>query len=190
MNRVLKSVVAGAGAAFVVGVVVAAPVSVRSDGIEFPDATVQTTAAAAAVEAHPQHCAHTTGLIPNQTVVLNCFSYRTGDTPWGVSGVPAGFYFVVTDVALEPDNAITETGDIGFNLLQSYNCEDASPSDRLRRRFRVVPNLQTTTWSFRAPTLLLPPGDCLRVTVDAGITVPILVTVTGFLTTNPERLGS
>lgn len=53
MKHVLKAAAAAACGALVVGVLVAAPMSIRSDGLEFPDGTVQTTAAAAAVEAHP-----------------------------------------------------------------------------------------------------------------------------------------
>lgn len=190
MNRVLKSLVAGACATFVVGVVVAAPMSVRSDGIEFPDATVQTTAAAAAVPAYSQHCYHFATLTAGETLVLTCYSFHPGDVGWGASGVPAGLYFVVTDVLLEPDTSTVDAGDVGFTLLHSSDCQDASPSNLLGRRFRVVPNLQTTAWSFRAPTMLLSPGHCLRVTGSSGITVPIVVTVTGFLTANPELLGS
>lgn len=190
MNRGLKTFAAGACAAFLAGVVGAAPTSVRSDGIEFPDATVQTTAAAAAVVAHSQHCYHPGSVSAGETIVLTCYSFHPGDIGWGASGVPAGLYFVVTDVLLEPDTITVDTGDVGFTLWHSYNCEDASPGNSLSRRFRVVPNLQTTAWSFRAPTMLLAPGHCLRVTGSTGITVPIKVTITGFLTANPELLGS
>src|SRR5688572_26584189 len=112
MNRVLKSLVAGACAVFVVAVVVAAPMSVRSDGIEFPDATVQTTAAAAAVPAYSQHCYHASTLTAGESLVLTCYSYQPGGGAWGASGVPAGRYFVVTDVLLEPDTLTVDTGDV------------------------------------------------------------------------------
>lgn len=187
MKRVLKASVAGACAALVVGVLVAAPMTVRSDGLEFPDATVQTTAAAAAVAAHPQHCYHSGSLDGSETLVLTCYSLHPGDTTWGANGVPDGYYFVVTDVLLDPATTSTDAGDVGFILWHSYDCETA-PGNRLSRSFRVVPDLQTTSWSFRAPTMILTSGDCLRVTGDAGITVAADVTVGGFLTASPELL--
>jgi hypothetical protein len=190
MNRVLKSLAAGACAAFAAQVVGATPMSVRSDGIEFPDGTVQTTATAAGVVANPQHCYHPSTVTAGETLPLTCYSYHPGGGAWGASGVPDGLYFVVTDVLLAPDTLTVDTGDVGFTLWHSYDCQDASPGNRLSHRFRVVPNLQTTQWNFRAPLMLLIPGDCLRVTGSSGITVPIVITVTGFLTANPERLGS
>lgn len=104
-----------------------------------------------------------------------------------MNGVPTGMYFVVTDVLLDPATSTTDAGDVGFTLWHSYNC-DTTPGNSLSRSFRVVPDLQTTSWSFRAPTMILAPGNCLRVTGDPGITVNANVTVGGFLTASPELL--
>ena len=190
MNRALQTAAAGAWSAFFVGVGVAlAPMAIRSDGLRFPDGTVQTTAAAATIEAHPQHCGHPLTITAGETLVLSCFSHHPGDTTWAENGVPAGHYFVVTDVLLDPSTNTTDTGDVGFTLWHSSDCTTGTPGNFLSRSFRVVPDLQTTVWSFRAPMMILAPGHCLRVTGDIGITVAIEVDVTGYLTTNPELLG-
>lgn len=190
MKIALQAAAAGAWSALFLGLGVAvAPMAIRSDGVQFPDGTLQTTAAAAAVEALPQHCFHASTLAASETLVLTCYSFLPGGGGWGASGVPAGKYFVVTDVMFHPVTT-SDTGDVVFSLRHSYECETGTPSNRTSRDFRVVPNMQTTVWSFRAPALILIPGDCLRVLGGNGMTAAIVVSINGYLTANPELLGT
>ena len=154
-----------------------------SEGFVFPDGSIQTKAAGTA-EAWPQHCYHYLHLESGETLDMTCYSLLPEPSgTWGSSsGVPDGYYFLVTDVLIDPYTDGVETY---VTLYDSYP-SGAGVGNSMSRSFRLSPTGDTKLFSFRSPTLHLVPSHYLRVTNSGGSTVK--VEVTGWITNDPSLI--
>jgi hypothetical protein len=100
-------------------------------------------------------------------------------------GVPAGYFFLVTDVYLEPATTAVETGFIGIELRRMNNLG----SEVRRLEFKLPGDLPSALFSFSAPNLILTEGDYLETKSFPGSTKRMAVHVSGVLTTTPQLRG-
>lgn len=170
----------------IIGLLSMGAVGIDSGGVRFPDGTFQTTAASAQPEAWPMHCDNTS-LDIDASSALTCLSVLAvpGGSFGPGDGVPAGFFFLVTDVYLEPATNSVETGFIGIELKQMNNLD----IEVRRLEFKLPGDLPSGLFSFRAPNLILTEGDYLETKSFPGSTKRMAVHVSGFLTAAPQMLS-
>ncbi len=156
-----------------------AGVALRDDGVEFPDGSVQTTASSSAV-AYPMSCSEVlaaTGLDENVT----CRSPFVNSFAWP-DGVPAGFYFIATDVVVESDHgSATTTGylEVRLRVINDSGIGIGAQDFNLPR------NLSTLSATFRSPLFILEEGDYFVAANDVVSVNSADVLVLGYLTEDP-----
>jgi hypothetical protein len=168
--------------------VVRGQTSLSAEGIQFPDGTEQTTAAATP-EAWPEQCHETPS--PGEDLYLSCFMYNgPAETAWdSVNGVPAGYFFLVTNVVVTP-STVDDTGEYWLWLEQKGGCDngiEGGPQNGRDVSLRFVGPTQSWVLNSTAPILVLPAGHCLRVTASNDNTSPVKFHVNGYLTTDPAH---
>lgn len=162
----------------------AAGLALSSSSITFPDGTVQATAATSAPTALPVRCYSST-ISAGNIEGLNCASGVSADSFGPTSGVAAGFFFVVSDVVIEPNHiAQTSTGFVAAEVHRTN-------SDGLfetTQEFKLSSDNESQHNSFAAPPFLVGEGEYVSCENSALSTTSISCTVLGYLTAEPEKL--
>lgn len=159
-----------------------AQLSLGSNGIRFPDGSVQTKAATSSSEALPQNC-HSPIMSPGDIEYPICETVGFDSLGWNnPEGVPAGFVFLVTDVhvntTVNPPNGRTI-----LTLARDLACATAGPGSILTDvvSYPLDANQSTLIRSYNAPVMIIAEGECLRFTALGGNTVTLEAHVSGYL---------
>ena len=95
--------------------------------------------------------------------------------------MPEGYYFVIADVLIEPNHASLTTDGFVFARLKYFGLERFQD-------FKLSPDLSSQMYNFTAAPFVMDEGTWLAVENAPSSTVSIAVTVTGYLTDQPEKL--
>ncbi len=168
-------------------------VSLDDSGITFPDGTTQVTAAAGSPEARYYSCLPiTTGdifdfLSPNETREFRCSSTSEIGISF-FSSVPAGMFFVATDVLIGNPDGTTETGKTNIRLralLDDCDTGTGSIYNDTTLYFRTTQNLETRVFSGISPLFMMPAGACLSAFAYSTNSTEVDLRVNGYLTDDP-----